>query len=146
KLDVKRADPNTAALVFLWSLREDKSWGPYRTRQGSPRTITERLNAGAYLVKVYRDGKTADFDLALTTATGPMDPEYPGSIKGQFDDWKVGEDSSGEKKECFAYSVAKSSSPDEWRWVRPAMYVSVSPGDAGAFMSLDLSSAYDKDQ
>src|SRR5262249_4225815 len=138
RLDVKRGDPNTAAIVYLWSLESDKSWGPYRTRQGSPRTIADRLDKGSYLVKVFRDGKTADFELGLTTGSGPIDPEYPGKIKGQYDDWKVGEDTSGDKKECYAYSVAKSSSPDEWRWVRPAMYLSINTGEGGAFLSLDL--------
>jgi hypothetical protein len=73
-----------------------------------------------------------------------VDPEFDGRIVSTFDDWKIGEDTSRAKKECYAFSIAKSYSPEDWREVRPYMYYFTEDGSESVGVRLDISRYYDK--
>src|SRR5262249_26553657 len=121
-----------------------RNLGPFSSRTKS-NTITERLEAGQYLA-VARRGSSGDLEveLSLSTGEGAVDPQVPGIVKNQIDDWKVGIDESGDKKRCFALTIAKSVAPEGWRVELPMMYFSVNPNTDRAFHLLDYAKFYDK--
>jgi hypothetical protein len=73
-----------------------------------------------------------------------VDPDVKGTMPARFDAWRIGIDTTSDKKRCFIYTVATSVAPDDWRDVRPMIYISVTSGSAGASHSLDTGKLYDR--
>jgi formylglycine-generating enzyme required for sulfatase activity len=125
-LNLTRADRDTAVLLKLF--RVGASNTPIELIQfgvGHSHEV-RRLEAGDYMVRLDRvKGTSADIRLALATSSGMFDPEPQGTVVREFDDWVVRVDNSGSKKNCMAYTVAKSVSPDGWRGERPYLFLSL---------------------
>ena len=146
KIEVRTVRNTTTALRY-GAFGNQKTFGPFLALPGRKAAMVEKLEAGEYYVYARRDNAgTADIEIEVSTAapTAAVEPTLPGEIVERIEDWRVGVDNAGEKKRCYAYTLAKTVSPEGWRAELPMMYFSISPKDTGVYTTLDKSKHYDK--
>jgi hypothetical protein len=144
KIEIKGGSDSKTALRY-GAIGEGKTFGPFLAPAGRPGQIAEKLPAGEYYVYVRRETAGAtDVSIEVVTSSSAVEPLVPGEIVDRIDDWRVGVANTSDKKLCFAYTVAKTVSPDGWRVELPMMYMQISPLDTGVYTILDKVKHYDK--
>jgi hypothetical protein len=146
KIEVKTSSSSKAALRLVAG-GESRTFGPILVPPGRSGAIVEKLEAGEYYVFARRESAgTADLTIEVSTSASAVEPQVPGEVVKRIEDWQVGVGKLADKKLCFAFTVAKTVSPDGWRVELPMMYLQISPGDDGVYTSLDKVKHYDKAQ
>jgi hypothetical protein len=144
KIEVKGSTSTKTSLRFA-AVGDKRTFGPFVAGPGQTGTIVEKLQPAEYYVFVQRaSAGTADVRVEVTTSASAFMPQPPGDLAGKIDDWQVGIDNSADKKRCFAYTVAKSISPEGWRVELPMMLLAISHQEARVYTTLDKVRYYDK--
>jgi hypothetical protein len=138
-LDLSRADSGADIDIRLYKaspgwkeiVRSEK--GP-----GEPELLVEALEAGRYLIQLYRDaGRDADVVVSIAPTSDMINPEIEGAVVATHQDWTTVVRRRDGKKQCVIYTYAKTVSPAGWRGPRPVLQLRIDEDEDGVFHSFD---------